>query len=86
MCIRDRSEEEEIVDPQDTDTEEDGSEPEVEETSGETEDSDSEVNLYKFFGEQLKKDGHLDDTFEAVSYTHLPSPRDRTRSRMPSSA
>ena len=23
---------------------------------------------------------------ESVSYTHLPSPRDRTRSRMPSSA
>ena len=26
------------------------------------------------------------DTSKAVSYTHLPSPRDRTRSRMPSSA
>ena len=26
------------------------------------------------------------EAFKAVSYTHLPSPRDRTRSRMPSSA
>ena len=26
------------------------------------------------------------EAFPAVSYTHLPSPRDRTRSRMPSSA
>ena len=28
----------------------------------------------------------MDDKDTAVSYTHLPSPRDRTRSRMPSSA
>ena len=27
-----------------------------------------------------------EDAIKAVSYTHLPSPRDRTRSRMPSSA
>ena len=29
---------------------------------------------------------NLKDLLTAVSYTHLPSPRDRTRSRMPSSA
>ena len=30
--------------------------------------------------------GNVQVVFDAVSYTHLPSPRDRTRSRMPSSA
>ena len=28
----------------------------------------------------------VNDGYKDVSYTHLPSPRDRTRSRMPASA
>ena len=34
----------------------------------------------------IKITGNSFSSFESVSYTHPPSPRDRTRSRMPSSA
>ena len=50
--------------------------------------SDNAITSISNF-KKLQKEGH-DFSFwvnyEAVSYTHLRSPRDRTRSRMPSSA
>ena len=40
---------------------------------------------FKRFMQQKKSTGQL-DRLVTVSYTHLPSPRDRQKSRMPSSA
>jgi hypothetical protein len=41
------------------------------------------LGFYNHFSSLPFKDMEL---YKAVSYTHTPSPRDRTRSRMPSSA
>ena len=40
----------------------------------------------QFRREQLGQNPAKPSSSQPVSYTHLPSPRDRTRSRMPSSA
>ena len=53
------------------------------------EDAWNEGNINKFMEGYLKSDKIVftgSNGSISVSYTHLPSPRDRTRSRMPSSA
>ena len=46
------------------------------------------IGLYHFMSQFIDESQQLGLTHYifTVSYTHLPSPRDRTRSRMPSSA
>ena len=43
-------------------------------------------NAFNSATQESEKGMPLPVVINAVSYTHLPSPRDRTRSRMPSSA